>query len=106
MFFKIRALKKFAKFTGKHLCQRLFFNTVAGLTLVQVFSCELYEIFKNNFITQHLRATASVFGDGKIALSEKCPNMEFFLVHIRTLFMQKKSCGQYLNGKYILRIEI
>ena len=36
------ALRNFAKFTGKHLCQSLFFNKVAGLkkTLVQVFSCE------------------------------------------------------------------
>ena len=25
------ALRNFAKFTGKHLCQRLFFNKVAGL---------------------------------------------------------------------------
>ena len=81
MFFKIRTLKKIAKFTGKHLCQSLFFNTVAGLTLVQVLSCELYEIFKNNFITEHLPATASLYRDGKIALREKCPNMEFFLVH-------------------------
>ena len=24
-------LRNFAKFTGKHLCQRLFFNKVAGL---------------------------------------------------------------------------
>ena len=24
------ALKNFAKFTGKHLCQSLFFNKVAG----------------------------------------------------------------------------
>ena len=24
-------LRKFAKFTGKHLCQSLFFNKVAGL---------------------------------------------------------------------------
>ena len=28
MFFKIGALKKFAKFTGKHLCQSLFFNNL------------------------------------------------------------------------------
>ena len=26
-------LKKFTKFTGKHLCQSLFFNKVAGLQL-------------------------------------------------------------------------
>ena len=28
---KIGVLKNFAKFTGKHLCQSLFFNKVAGL---------------------------------------------------------------------------
>ena len=35
-------LRNFAKFTGKHLCQSLFFNKVAGLKeiLTQVFSCE------------------------------------------------------------------
>ena len=43
-------LRNFVKFTGKHLCQSLFFNKVAGLnfikkeTLEQVFSCEFYEI--------------------------------------------------------------
>ena len=50
-------LKNFTKFTGKHLCQSLFFNKFAGLrpaTLLkkaptQVFFCELYEIFKNTF---------------------------------------------------------
>ena len=64
-------LRNFAKFTGKHLCQSLFFNKVAGLrpqacnfikkeTLAQVFSCEFCEISKNSFLTEHLRATASV----------------------------------------------
>ena len=41
-------LRNFGKFTGKHLCQDLYFNLVAGLacnfikieTLAQVFSCE------------------------------------------------------------------
>ena len=45
-------LRNFAKFTGKHLCQSLFFSKVAGLacnfikkeTLAQVFSCEFCEI--------------------------------------------------------------
>ena len=31
MFFEIGVLKNFAKFTGKHLCQSLFFNKVTGL---------------------------------------------------------------------------
>ena len=30
VFCKIAALRNFAKFTGKHLCQSLFFNKVAG----------------------------------------------------------------------------
>ena len=59
VFCKKGALRNFAKFTGKHLCQTLFFNTVAGLpkscnlikkeTLVQVFSCESCEISKDTF---------------------------------------------------------
>ena len=31
MFHEKGVLKSFAKFTGKHLCQSLFFNKVAGL---------------------------------------------------------------------------
>ena len=47
-------LKDFAKFTGKHLCQILFLDKVAGLcnfikkeTPAQVFSCKFCEIFEN-----------------------------------------------------------
>ena len=62
-------LRNFAKFTGKHLCQSLFFNKVAGAacnfikkeTLTQVFSCEFCEISKNTCFTEHLRTTASSF---------------------------------------------
>ena len=43
------ALKNFAKFTGKHLWQSLFFNKVGGVS----------PIFKNAFFTEHLRGTAS-----------------------------------------------
>ena len=51
-------LRNFAKFTGKHLYQSLFFNKVAGLrpatlfkkeTLAQVFCCEFCEISKDTF---------------------------------------------------------
>ena len=59
--------RNFAKFTGKHLCQSLLFNKVAGgscnfikkETLTQVFSCEFCENSKNTFFTEHLRTTAS-----------------------------------------------
>ena len=60
-------LRNFAKLTGKHLCQSLYFNKVAGLdynfikieTLAQVFSCEFCKIPKNTFFTEHVWATAS-----------------------------------------------
>ena len=63
-------LRNFVKFAGKHLCQSLFFNKVAGLrpmacnfikkeTLAQAFFCEFCKTFKNTFFTEHLRTTAS-----------------------------------------------
>ena len=59
-------LRNFAKLTGKHLCQSLFFNKVAAAcnfikkeTLAQVFPCEFCEISKKTFFTEHLWATAS-----------------------------------------------
>ena len=63
---KKSVLRNFTKFTGKHLCQSLFFNKVGGLgynyikkeILAQVFSCEICEISKNTFFTEHLSATA------------------------------------------------
>ena len=68
VFYKKGVLKNFAKLTGKHLCQILFLNKVAGAasnfikkeTLVQAFSCEFCEIFNNTLFTEHLRVTASV----------------------------------------------
>ena len=39
-------LRNFAKFTGKHLCQSLFFKKE---TLAQMFSCQFCEISKNTF---------------------------------------------------------
>ena len=60
-------LKNSIKFTGKNLCQSLFFNKVSCAagnfikkeTLAQVFSCEFCKIFKNNFFTEDFRETAS-----------------------------------------------
>ena len=70
LFHEKGVLGSFIKFTGKHLCQSLFFTKVAGLmpdacsfikkeTLAQVFSCEFCEISRNTFFTEHLRTTAS-----------------------------------------------
>ena len=63
-------LRNFVKFTGKHLCQSLFFDKVVGLrpaTLLKKrlwhrcfpVSCEFYEISKNTFFTEQLWVTPS-----------------------------------------------
>ena len=62
-------LVNFAIFTGKRRCKSLFFylkcspkacNFIKKEILAQVFSCEFCKDFKNNFFTEHLRATASI----------------------------------------------
>ena len=61
-------LTNIRKFAGKHLCQSLFFNKVAGLGVVtlfrkrlaQVFPCEFSEISKNTFFTEHLLTTVFI----------------------------------------------
>ena len=61
------ALRNFTKFTGKHLCQSVFFNKVAGLgpaTLLKkrlLHRCEFCEISKNTFFIKHLPTTASAY---------------------------------------------
>ena len=55
--------RNFARFAGKHLCQSLFFNKVAGLrtmALAQVFSCEFSKTFKNTYSEKHLQTTTSI----------------------------------------------
>ena len=55
-------INNFAKFTGKPLYRRPFFNKVAGLNMqlylkkasLQVFSCEFCEIFKSDYLGKHL----------------------------------------------------
>ena len=43
-------LKNFATFTGKHLCQSLFFNKVAGLSTVN-----FEKFLRTTFLTEDLR---------------------------------------------------
>ena len=60
-------LKNFANFTGKNLCWSLFLiklefwgpATLLKKTLTQVFSCEIYKLFKNNYFEEHLWTSAS-----------------------------------------------
>ena len=63
MFYKKGVVRNFAKFTGKHLCQNLFFNKVAGLRAETLFKKRLWHrCFPVNFakflwtpfVTEHL----------------------------------------------------
>ena len=51
---QLGVLKNFANFTGKHLCWSVFsinkFKEISTL----VFSCEIWNIFKNTFFAEHL----------------------------------------------------
>ena len=69
MFCEKDVLRNLAKFTGKHLCQSLFFSKVADIrpatllkkkNLEQVFSCEFCKISKNTFTYRAPVVTASV----------------------------------------------
>ena len=81
-------VRDFAKVTGKHLCQSLVFNKVAGLAQVleQVISCDFWEISKNTFFTEHIRVSASGWLYGKIMLIKcllliiKCYNLSIILI--------------------------
>ena len=57
-------LKYFAKFTGKHLCQSLFFNKAAGLRAATLLKKKLWhrsfpvnfvKFLRTPFFTEHLR---------------------------------------------------
>ena len=60
-------LKKFAIFTGKHLCWSLFSVKLQASDLqpcrketrTQVLSCEICEFFKNTYFEEHRRTFAS-----------------------------------------------
>ena len=67
VFYNKSILKNFANFTGKKPVPESFLikkrpeacKFIKKETLAQVFSCEFWDISKNNFFTEHLRTTAS-----------------------------------------------
>ena len=65
---KKSVLRNFTKFTGKHLCQSLLFNKVAGLRPAillkkrlchRCFPVNFLKFLRTPFFTVHLRTTAS-----------------------------------------------
>ena len=102
VFCKKDVLKNFSKFTGKHLCQSLFFNKVAGLrpatllkkkTLAQVFPCEYYKISKNTFSYRTPLVAASVYSI-LVWLPFKNKELQFYILYFNNL---KLTCKIFLK---------
>ena len=105
VFCKKGVLKNFAKFTGKHLHQNLFFSKVADLrsaTLLkkrvcEVFPCEFYEIFKNIFFYRTLPLTISelrqiIFEKKRCWLEKKISNWVESVCHVFSV-----SCHEFIS---------
>ena len=76
VFCKTGALKNFAKFTGKHLCQSLFFNKVPGLTPLTFLKKRLWHrcfpvSFANFLRIPFLYRTALVVSSGCLKLGHR-----------------------------------
>ena len=87
VFFKKGVPRKFAKFTGKHLCQGLFFNKTAGLWPPTLLKKSLWHrCFPVNFanflrtlsFTEQLQATASEFVKYFVIFSYSNKTLTFF----------------------------
>ena len=88
VFYKKDVLRNFAKFTGKHLCQRLFLNKVAGL------ASGVFMRILRNFSENLFYRTAPV------AASANCNLTKTILSHIpRHVF-----CLPFLKIHHFLRI--
>ena len=94
MFCKNGVLRNFAKFTRKHLCQRLCFNKlqvkvcnfIKKETVAQVFSREFCEISKNTFFHRTPPVSAS-------ELLKKCCFKLFQILQIEYIIYKKtKTC--------------
>ena len=106
-------LRNFPKFTGKHLCQSLFFNKVAGLrpttllkkeTLAQVFSCVFCKISENIFFTEHLRKNASVNSLGHSAVSTSMQNHITDTIYIIPLHLKQQQLLKDFLQRDVLKI--
>ena len=90
VFCKKSVLRNFAKFTGKYLCQRDPPNACKFIkkdSLVQVLSCEFYEISKNTFFYRtslpainHMKIKIPYLRHHKETLHEKRSTKNTFLI--------------------------
>ena len=78
--FYLKSVQSFSRKCQIHPESDLETNFIKKETLAQVFSCEFCEISKNNFFTEHLRATAFVLNSIKWPL----PIIPLWLTTLKT----------------------
>ena len=108
MFCKKGAVGNFTKFTGKHLCQSLFFNKVADLvcnfmkkeTLAQVFSCEFCKISMNTFSYRTPLVAASILN-----YRSSLPSCSLKNMFLKLLQISKENCFIRYSGSTLKMIK-
>ena len=107
MFYNKGALRNFGKFTGKHPCQGLFFNKVAGRpekeitkkafnfvkkeSLAQVLSCEFGKISKSTFCYKtHPVAASDRYSRLRSQKTFTCSKLTIEIVEKGTRYLQSK----------------
>ena len=85
MFYKLGVLERFAKFTGRHLCQLSAYNFIKKETLAQVFSCKFCETFKNTLFIEHLWTIASR-ALLEVMMTFFSQTLSFFFIQVFTAF--------------------
>ena len=99
VFCKKSALRNFAKFTGKRLCQSLFCRPQAEKeTLAQVLSCEFCEISKNTFSYRTTPAAFSAFFKC-IFVTSRTLHFTLF-TSISTLLRSSFSAFNFVSGRF------
>ena len=97
VFCKKSVLGNFAKFTGKYLCQRHPPNACKFIkkdSLVQVLSCEFYEISKNTFFYRTPPATVS--GLSVPAINHMKIKIPYLRHHKETLHEKRSTKNTFL----------
>ena len=102
VFCKKVAFKNFAKFTGNQLCQSpvlMVCNFIKKANQTQVCSCELWEFFKNTFVTDHLWVTASLSssvirqkGESQNGCYKKTKHAKFSETNISYSLIHTRAC--------------
>ena len=108
MLCKKGVLKNFAKFTGKHLCQSLFFNKVAGLRPVK-FPVNFAK-FLRPFFMEHLWWVLVKFISNAVLNCKKYfPSFSYFATsekrgkYLRIL--HETTCDNYFHHEMVVEIK-